>query len=186
MRGGRPALSPQALAGKDDQVLTEIVLDGVPGTPMPPWRFELSRDEAAWMIARLRRGGAVAGHPPSPVVLCLGLAGAAACRAVRGPPVPRHRRFGHCRRAGGRECQNRRDHRPNGDRQGGLGDLSHASAVFSRDGRYAFVFGRDGGLNKVDLLQAKLAGRVVQAGNSIGGAISQDGALVGRQLRAGR
>ena len=60
----------------------------------------------------------------------------------------------------------------------GLGDLSHASAVFSRDGRYAFVFGRDGGLNKVDLLQAKLVGRVVQAGNSIGGAISQDGALV--------
>jgi protein NirF len=60
----------------------------------------------------------------------------------------------------------------------GLGDLSHASAVFSRDGRYAFVFGRDGGINKVDLLQAKLAGRVVQAGNSIGGAISQEGALV--------
>ena len=34
----------------------------------------------------------------------------------------------------------------------GLGDLSHASAVFSRDGRYAFVFGRDGGLSKIDLL----------------------------------
>jgi len=61
---------------------------------------------------------------------------------------------------------------------GGLGDLSHASAVFSRDGRYAYVFGRDGGLNKVDLLRRKLAGRVVQAGNSIGGAISQDGRLV--------
>ena len=27
----------------------------------------------------------------------------------------------------------------------GLGDLSHASVVFSRDGRYAYVFGRDGG-----------------------------------------
>lgn len=61
---------------------------------------------------------------------------------------------------------------------GGLGDLSHASAVFSRDGRYAFVFGRDGALNKVDLLLGKLAGRVVQAGNSIGGAISQDGMLI--------
>jgi cytochrome c55X len=57
MRGGLgPALSPQALAGKDDQVLTDIVLDGVPGTPMPPWRFALSRDEAAWMIARLKTG----------------------------------------------------------------------------------------------------------------------------------
>ncbi len=60
----------------------------------------------------------------------------------------------------------------------GLGDLSHASAVFSRDGRYAYVFGRDGGLSKVDLLTRTLAGRVVQGGNSIGGAISQDGRLV--------
>lgn len=60
----------------------------------------------------------------------------------------------------------------------GLGDLSHASTVFSRDGRFAYVFGRDGGLSKVDLLGAKLAARVVQSGNSIGGAISQDGKLV--------
>ena len=60
----------------------------------------------------------------------------------------------------------------------GLGDLSHASVVFSRDARYAFVFGRDGGLTKVDLLTASIVKRVVQAGNSIGGAISQDGRLV--------
>jgi protein NirF len=63
-------------------------------------------------------------------------------------------------------------------RVAGLGDLSHASVVFSRDARYAFVFGRDGGLTKVDLLTAAIAKRVVQAGNSIGGAISQDGRLV--------
>ncbi len=63
-------------------------------------------------------------------------------------------------------------------RVAGLGDLSHASAVFSRDGRYAYVFGRDGGLSKVDLLEAKLVTRVLQSGNSIGGAISQDGRLV--------
>ena len=60
----------------------------------------------------------------------------------------------------------------------GLGDLSHASVVFSRDGRHAFVFGRDGGLTKVDLLEAKIVGRVVQAGNAIGGSISHDGRLV--------
>ncbi len=59
-----------------------------------------------------------------------------------------------------------------------LGDLSHASAVFSRDERYAYVFGRDGGLSKIDLLCGQLVKRVVQAGNSIGGAISQDGTLV--------
>jgi len=60
----------------------------------------------------------------------------------------------------------------------GLGDLSHASIVYSRDGRYGYVFGRDGGLTKVDLLRGRIAQRVVQAGNSIGGAISQDGRLV--------
>ncbi|WP_089727954.1 cytochrome D1 domain-containing protein [Candidatus Thiosymbion oneisti] len=60
----------------------------------------------------------------------------------------------------------------------GLGDLSHASAVFSRDGRFGFVFGRDGGLSKVDLLTGTLVKRVEQAGNSIGGAISQDGRMV--------
>ena len=60
----------------------------------------------------------------------------------------------------------------------GLGDLSHAHAVFSRDARYAYVFGRDGGLTKVDLLTRRIDRRVVQAGNSIGGSISQDGRLV--------
>lgn len=60
----------------------------------------------------------------------------------------------------------------------GLGDLSHASLVYGRDQRHAFVFGRDGGLSKVDLLCRRLVKRIVQSGNSIGGAISQDGRLV--------
>jgi protein NirF len=60
----------------------------------------------------------------------------------------------------------------------GLGDLSHASAVFSRDERYAYVFGRDGGLTKVDMLEPRIVARTLQSGNSIGGAISQDGRLV--------
>ncbi|WP_111414417.1 cytochrome D1 domain-containing protein [Billgrantia lactosivorans] len=60
----------------------------------------------------------------------------------------------------------------------GFGDLSHASVKFSRDARYAFVFGRDGGLTKLDVLTGEIAGRVIQSGNSIGGAISQDGRFV--------
>ena len=60
----------------------------------------------------------------------------------------------------------------------GLGDMSHASLVFDRTERYAFVFGRDGGLTKVDLLTASVVKRVVQGGNAIGGAISDDGRLV--------
>ena len=60
----------------------------------------------------------------------------------------------------------------------GLGDLSHASAVYSRDGQYAYIFGRDGGLSKIDIINKKLVKRTLQSGNSIGGAISQDGKLV--------
>lgn len=60
----------------------------------------------------------------------------------------------------------------------GLGDLSHASIVYSRDERYGYVFGRDGGLTKIDILQQKIVNRVMQSGNSIGGAISQDGKLI--------
>ena len=63
----------------------------------------------------------------------------------------------------------------------GLGDLSHASLVYSRDARYAYVFGRDGGLTKVDLLKGVIERRVMQAGNSIGGSISQDGQLIAVQ-----
>ena len=60
----------------------------------------------------------------------------------------------------------------------GLGDLSHASLVYSPDERFAYVFGRDGGLTKVDMLTQTIAKRIVQGGNSIGGAISDDGKLV--------
>lgn len=60
----------------------------------------------------------------------------------------------------------------------GLGDLSHASVNYSRDERYAYIFGRDGGLTKVDMLEMRIVKRVMQSGNSIGGAISQDGKLV--------
>ncbi len=60
----------------------------------------------------------------------------------------------------------------------GLGDLSHASLVYSPDERFAYVFGRDGGLTKVDILEQAIVHRNLQAGNSIGGAISDDGRYV--------
>ncbi|WKB55934.1 cytochrome D1 domain-containing protein [Eleftheria terrae] len=63
----------------------------------------------------------------------------------------------------------------------GLGDLSHASVVFSRDGGSAFVFGRDGALTRVNLSTRRIEQRIQQAGNSIGGAVSQDGTLVAAQ-----
>ena len=57
MKGGLgPPLLPGTLAGKDEAALATIILDGVPGKPMPPWRFELQPDEARWLVDRLREG----------------------------------------------------------------------------------------------------------------------------------
>jgi cytochrome c55X len=49
-----PALSPATLADRDDDLLIDTILFGRHGTPMPPWEFELTRDEAAWIVERLR------------------------------------------------------------------------------------------------------------------------------------
>jgi cytochrome c55X len=57
LKGGLgPSLLPEALAGKDPQGLVDIVLHGVPGTPMPPWDVELSAAEAAWLVEQLKTG----------------------------------------------------------------------------------------------------------------------------------
>jgi len=57
MKGGLgPGLLPANLAGKPDEALLGIILDGVPGTPMPPWRPLLAPAEAAWMVKKLKEG----------------------------------------------------------------------------------------------------------------------------------
>lgn len=57
MKGGLgPSLLPARLADRSDGDLVEVILDGVPGTPMPPWRGELSEDEARWIVRALKEG----------------------------------------------------------------------------------------------------------------------------------
>lgn len=57
MKGGLgPALTPEALVGKPDAGLVDAIVHGRPGTPMAPWDFEISEDEAAWLVLQLRRG----------------------------------------------------------------------------------------------------------------------------------
>ena len=56
----------------------------------------------------------------------------------------------------------------------GLGNLRHASAVFSRDGRFVYIIGRDGTLSKVDLILMKIDRMVKVGENSIGIAMSRD------------
>ena len=52
---GRP-LTPEALAHAETEGLVLIILDGVPGTAMPPWRPMLTEDEAHWIARYLKTG----------------------------------------------------------------------------------------------------------------------------------
>lgn len=52
---GKP-LTPDHLSAWSREQLVSIVLDGVPGTPMPPWRPLLSEDEVRWIVERLQQG----------------------------------------------------------------------------------------------------------------------------------
>jgi cytochrome c55X len=57
MKGGlgKP-LTADRLVHWDRDQLTHIILEGVPGTPMPPWRSLLSEAEARWIANELKRG----------------------------------------------------------------------------------------------------------------------------------
>ena len=50
------ALTAEHLKRWDREQIIHIILDGVPGTPMPPWRPLLSEVEAAWIADALQRG----------------------------------------------------------------------------------------------------------------------------------
>jgi len=59
LKGGLgPSLRPEVMKEREEISLQAIILDGVPGTPMPPWRHELSPEEVAWLVRRLRQGDA--------------------------------------------------------------------------------------------------------------------------------
>lgn len=48
------ALLPEFLAPKSDAALARIILEGIPGTPMPPWRYLISAEDAAYLVKLLR------------------------------------------------------------------------------------------------------------------------------------
>lgn len=52
---GKPLL-PGALAHLDAQGVAAVIMDGVPGTPMPPWRGILSEEDALWIATKLKEG----------------------------------------------------------------------------------------------------------------------------------
>lgn len=52
---GKP-LTSEHLRGWSREQLVNIILDGVPGTPMPPWRPLMSEQDARWIADRLQQG----------------------------------------------------------------------------------------------------------------------------------
>jgi cytochrome c55X len=55
LKGGLgPPLLPDSLKGKPDNLLAATILNGRPGTAMPPWDKFMSTDEAVWLVQQLR------------------------------------------------------------------------------------------------------------------------------------
>jgi cytochrome c55X len=50
---GSPLL-PEVMADRSDDELTEIIMEGLPGTPMPPWKALLSEEEARWLVRAIK------------------------------------------------------------------------------------------------------------------------------------
>ena len=51
-----PPLLPESLNEKPQPLLVNTVLFGRPGTPMPPWGSELSKQDAQWLVEAMLRG----------------------------------------------------------------------------------------------------------------------------------
>lgn len=57
LKGGLgPALLPDALKDKPDELLFITIREGRPGTPMPPWKSQLSEADVHWLVNTLRQG----------------------------------------------------------------------------------------------------------------------------------
>ena len=57
LKGGLgPSLLPGDLHGKPDAFLVTTILEGRQGTAMPGWARFMSRDEAVWIVGKLRNG----------------------------------------------------------------------------------------------------------------------------------
>ena len=56
LKGGLgPALLPEALDVKPDELLASTILNGRKGTAMPPWQQFISPAEAIWLVGILRK-----------------------------------------------------------------------------------------------------------------------------------
>lgn len=57
LKGGLgPALLPEALKNKPAESMVATILQGRPGSAMPPWQRFLNEAEAEWIVAQLQKG----------------------------------------------------------------------------------------------------------------------------------
>lgn len=57
LQGGLgPPLVPATMAARPGEVLLDAIMNGRPGTAMPPWRGLLTVAEARWLVERLQAG----------------------------------------------------------------------------------------------------------------------------------
>ncbi len=57
LKGGLgPDLRSETLARYDREALAGVILNGIPGTPMPPWAPLMSDAEALWIAEYLLKG----------------------------------------------------------------------------------------------------------------------------------
>lgn len=57
LKGGLgPSLLPEALAGKPDTYLRQVISKGVPDKAMPPWENILQPDEIDFLVSYLQQG----------------------------------------------------------------------------------------------------------------------------------
>jgi cytochrome c55X len=56
LKGGLgPALTVEALKNKPIELITVTISEGRPGTPMPPWKHLLSKDDINWLAKTLKQ-----------------------------------------------------------------------------------------------------------------------------------
>ncbi len=51
-----PPLLPADMAEKSKEWLSQVILDGIPETAMPPWRPFMNKVEADWLVNILQQG----------------------------------------------------------------------------------------------------------------------------------
>ena len=57
MKGGLgPALTPDALKNKSREIIRLTITNGRQGTPMPPWKNILTKQEINWIVNTLYKG----------------------------------------------------------------------------------------------------------------------------------